>query len=275
MKHLVCFSGGKDSTAMLLHMMELKYPIDEVINIDTGMEFPAMYAHIAQIRKIVEEAGIKFTVIKAEKGFEYYLLKHPYTSRDGIARTGYGWTRGRFRWCTSFLKVAPMRKHCKKYYQGERIIHYVGIAADEQYRLERQSNKYHIHPLAEWGWTEKDALEYCYSKGFYFGGLYNIFERVSCWCCPLQSLTELKKLYVNFPTLWRRLKALEAKGDVSFRPKESILMLEARFKLEKEREAKGLTTNPHTKEFREALREVYSQVPPHTISDSKINKKED
>lgn len=60
MKHLVSFSGGKDSTAMLLHMMELKYPIDEVINIDTGMEFPAMYAHIAQIRKIVEEAGIKF-----------------------------------------------------------------------------------------------------------------------------------------------------------------------------------------------------------------------
>lgn len=275
MKHLVSFSGGKDSTAMLLHMMELKYPIDEVINIDTGMEFPAMYTHIAQIRKIVEEAGIKFTVIKAEKGFEYYLLKHPYTSRDGIARTGCGWTRVRNRWCTYFLKVAPIRKHCKKYYQGERIIHYVDIAADEQYRLERQSNKYHIHPLVEWGWTEKDALEYCYSKGFYFGGLYNIFERVSCWCCPLQSLTELKKLYVNFPTLWRRLKALEAKGDMSFRPKESILMLEARFKLEKEREAKGLTTNPHTKEFREALREVYSQVPPHTISDSKINKKED
>ncbi len=262
MKYLVSFSGGKDSTAMLLHMLELKYPIDEVINIDTGMEFPAMYAHIAQIRKIVEDAGIKFTVIKAEKDFEYYLLKHPYTSRDGISHTGYGWTRSRNRWCTAFLKVAPMRKHCKKHYQGEKIIHYVGIAADEQYRLERQSNKYHIHPLVEWGWTEKDALEYCYSKGFYFGGLYNIFKRVSCWCCPLQSLEELRKLQANFPDLWEYLKELESKGDMSFRNNESVPMLEGRFNLERERARKGLTINPHTKEFREALKEVYSKYPP-------------
>lgn len=261
MKHLVSFSGGKDSTAMLLHMLELKYPIDEIINIDTGMEFPAMYTHIAQIRKIVEDAGIKFTVIKAEKDFEYYLLKHPYVSRDGTAHTGYGWTRSRNRWCTAFLKVIPMRKYCKKYYQGEKIIHYVGIAADEQYRLERKSNKYHIHPLVEWGWTEKDALEYCYSKGFYFGGLYNIFKRVSCWCCPLQSLEELRKLQMNFPDLWEYLKKLESKGDMSFRTNETVPMLEGRFNLERERERKGLTINPHTKEFREALKEVYSKYP--------------
>lgn len=30
MKYIVSFSGGKDSTAMLLRMLELKYPIDEV-----------------------------------------------------------------------------------------------------------------------------------------------------------------------------------------------------------------------------------------------------
>lgn len=275
MKHIVSFSGGKDSTAMLLRMLELKYPIDEVLNCDTGLEFPAMYEHIAKIRKIVEDAGIKFTTIKADKDYEYYCFEKEYVTKSGIKRKGYGWTRGRCRWCTTWLKTIPIRAYKQQHFQGEKVVYYVGIAADEQYRLKRPTNKRNIHPLVEWGWTEKDALEYCYSKGFYFGGLYNIFKRVSCWCCPLQSLTELKKLYVHFPTLWRRLKALEAKGDMSFRPKESILMLEARFKLEKEREAKGLTTNPHTKEFREALREVYSQVPPHTISDSKINKKED
>lgn len=30
-KHIVCFSGGKDSTAMLLLMVEKNYPIDEII----------------------------------------------------------------------------------------------------------------------------------------------------------------------------------------------------------------------------------------------------
>ena len=47
--HVVSFSGGKDSTAMLLHMPELGMPIDEVVTVDTGMEFPAMYRHIATI----------------------------------------------------------------------------------------------------------------------------------------------------------------------------------------------------------------------------------
>ena len=36
--------------------------------------------------------------------------------------------------------------------------------------------------------------------------LYEIFHRVSCWCCPLQSLSELRKLYNHFPELWEQLK---------------------------------------------------------------------
>ena len=36
MKHIVNFSGGKDSTAMLLKMIEKDMPIDEIIFCDTG-----------------------------------------------------------------------------------------------------------------------------------------------------------------------------------------------------------------------------------------------
>ena len=42
----VSYSGGKDSTAMLLHMIELQEQIDEVMFCDTFKEFPAMYKHI-------------------------------------------------------------------------------------------------------------------------------------------------------------------------------------------------------------------------------------
>ena len=38
--HLVSFSGGKDSTALLLRMLELGMKVDEVLNCDTYMEFP-------------------------------------------------------------------------------------------------------------------------------------------------------------------------------------------------------------------------------------------
>ena len=45
-KHIVSFSGGKDSTAMLLKMIEKGMPIDEIIFCDTTAEFPEMYDHI-------------------------------------------------------------------------------------------------------------------------------------------------------------------------------------------------------------------------------------
>ena len=67
--HVVSFSGGKDSTAMLLHMIELGMPIDEVLYCDTWMEFPAMERHIEKIKNFVENVGIKFVTLKNEKSF--------------------------------------------------------------------------------------------------------------------------------------------------------------------------------------------------------------
>lgn len=99
-------------------------------------------------------------------------------------------------------------------------------------------------------------MNYCYERGYDFGGLYKIFKRVSCWCCPLQSFAELRKLYENFPDLWQKLKSWDGKTDMPFRQNYSVEMLEARFNLEADREKLGLTNNPHTKEFRTALKEV-------------------
>ena len=73
------------------------------------------------------------------------------------------------------------------------MVEYIGIAADEPKRV-----KHAYYPLVEWGMTEKDCLDYCYAHGFDWGGLYEIFHRVSCWCCPLQPLSELRKLYECF-----------------------------------------------------------------------------
>lgn len=47
--HAVSLSGGKDSTAMLLLMIERGMPIDMVLSADTGMEFPEMYEHLAKL----------------------------------------------------------------------------------------------------------------------------------------------------------------------------------------------------------------------------------
>ena len=73
MKNIVQFSGGKDSTAMLLMMLEKGMPVDEIIFCDTGKEFPEMYEHI---RKVEEYTGRPITRLKAPKSFDYYFCQH-------------------------------------------------------------------------------------------------------------------------------------------------------------------------------------------------------
>ena len=66
MKHIVKFSGGKDSTAMLLLMLERGLPVDEIIFCDTGLEYPELYKHIAEVERYT---GRKITVLQPPHTF--------------------------------------------------------------------------------------------------------------------------------------------------------------------------------------------------------------
>ena len=160
---VVSFSGGKDSTAMLLHMMEIGEHIDEVINVDTGMEFPAMYEHIDRVRQQVEDAGIKYTTLRNELDFEYIMLRKEIKSGKFGTHYGYGWPTPVIRWCTRHMKLDLLKKHLDGLKEDYEVIQCIGLACDEFKRLERPGNqqKGHRHPLVEWGWSEADCLEYC------------------------------------------------------------------------------------------------------------------
>ena len=121
---------------------------------------------------------------------------------------------------------------------------------------QRESNKKHEHPLVDWNWVESDALKYCYEKGYDWEGLYEIFDRVSCWCCPLQSLEDLKGLWKNFPKLWEELKEMDKATWRPIRADYSVEELELRFKFEEKRTNQGLNNNPHTKDFRTYWKET-------------------
>ena len=69
--HIVSFSGGKDSTAMLLKMIENNMNIDEIIVCDTTAEFPEMYKHIEKVEKYINR---KITILKKNFNFEYYMF---------------------------------------------------------------------------------------------------------------------------------------------------------------------------------------------------------
>ena len=139
------------------------------------------------------------------------------------------------RWCTGQLKTHLIKKEANRLKLTCQAQHYVGIAADESRRC-----KTDIYPLVEHGITERDALRMCYDRGFDFGGLYELYNRASCWCCPLQRIGELRSLRMHHPDLWKRLLELDARalaqfGDTPlgrFRPNYSVAQLDERFKKE-------------------------------------------
>lgn len=96
-------------------------------------------------------------------------------------------------------------------------IDYVGIAADEMHRFEKEKRPNRVLPLRDWGITEADALQYCYTKGFVWHEdgvrLYELLDRVSCWCCGNKNLKELKNMYLYLPWYWKKLKELQLNTD--------------------------------------------------------------
>lgn len=261
--HIVNFSGGKDSTYMLLQMIQRGMPIDAVLNADTGMEFPAMYDHINQVEAhLLRERGLPIIRLKPKRTFEE-LMFHAIRNGKG---PGYGWPGASVRWCTGQLKVHLIQEFTRTLQNP--VLYYIAFAADEAYRLDRSGGRHPSkrYPLIDWNVTGAQALAGCYEAGFTWGGLYNQFRRVSCWCCPLQSLEELRTLKVCYPELWSDLRRLDDQAIAQFgwdnaygrfRPHESVRMLDVRFAFEQEWLLRHKTIR--TKQFYTALRTRYAE----------------
>lgn len=202
---IVNFSGGKDSTAMLHLLLEHGEHVDEVIYFDGGWEFPQMADHV----KLVEEkTGIQITRLTPEKGsFDWYATEHVHNSRGGDTLKGYGFPGSLSRWCTR-LKMQALTKHLK----GRNVIQCIGFAVGEERRLIKGWNKVYTSerfrfPLIEdFNFDEKECLFYCYKLGYDWGGLYQYFDRVSCFCCPLMGVADSLMMKRHYPDLWQAIK---------------------------------------------------------------------
>lgn len=228
MRSMVQFSGGKDSTAMLLLMIEKGMDIDEVVFFDTGWEFESVYRNIHEHEQMLKRLGIKFTILKSEKSFDYLAFEKEVHKRDGTIQQGYSWCGGLCRWGTT-EKLKALERYCK----GE--IEYVGLAYDEQKRILKERKGVKVFPLDEWEMAEADALQHCYESGVQYNEsgyrLYDLLDRASCYCCGNKNLKELRNIYQNLPEYWERLKAMQQRTPRLYR-KIGIDALEHRFEEE-------------------------------------------
>ena len=213
---------------MVLRLLAEHWPLDEIIFCDTGMEFPQMYEHLDRLKRYI---GRPITRLKAPDPFEYHLYEYtPQRKNPALTdKRGRSWPGPKNRWCTGILKTRVIERYLRDRYGQDELVRYIGIAADEPKRLKDKQ-----YPLVEWGMTEADCLQYCRKRGFDWDGLYDIFKRVSCWCCPLQSLEELRKLRRHFPNLWEKLQYMDEHTWRQYRKDYSVHQLEQRFRLEEE-----------------------------------------
>lgn len=209
--YVASLSGGKDSLAMVLRLMQEKRPITHVVFFDTGMEYQAVYNNIERIKPIVQAYGAEFVWLRPKVNFLMKMLIRPVQSKSGGIHYGYDWCGGACRWQTS-EKISAIKKFIQSI--GESV-QYVGIAADEPKRIKNEDGK--TYPLVEWGMTEKDCLQYCYFNGWDWKesgiDLYSILDRVSCWCCANKNNKELQNIYKYLPDYWEMLKGMQSRID--------------------------------------------------------------
>lgn len=208
--YMASVSWGKDSLAMLLELMRGGEPLDEVVFFDTGMEFRGIYDVRDKMLPLLDKHLIKYTELRPKNPMWWSMLCRPVKSRatGKVHKHGYGWCGGPCRWGTT-----EKQRALDRYAEEHDAMVYVGIAADETARLEKEVKPYKLHPLAEWGITEAECLARCYEFGVEWEEsgvrLYDVLDRVSCWCCRNKNQRELKATHDHLPDYWERLVALE------------------------------------------------------------------
>lgn len=228
--NIVSLSGGKDSTAMLHVMLERGENVHSAVFFDTGWEFPEMYTHLDLIE---QKTGIKIIRLKPNKSFNDWMFNQLVIARKGIFKgklkyVGNGWPSMSRRWCTR-IKVDAIRT-----YQNTVKDHVacVGYAVDEVGRERKPLIRY---PLDEFHMTEADCLNHCKDLGYHWGGLYEIFDRVSCFCCPLQGKSGLKKLREHRPELYEQTylwDLMQPRHNPGFIGYESVQQIEEQWLIE-------------------------------------------
>lgn len=218
--NLVSFSGGKDSTVVLQHVLAAiegetgKKML--IVNSDTLMEIPFFQSYVertkCRLTDYIKKSGINAEVVtvhpKAKDSFWVSVLGKGYPA----AHMG-------FRWCTGKLKIDPISKFTRQAVNGHTYSVFVGVrSAESALRAKIYKKKdykpNHYAPILDW--TAHDVWEYLMTETCPWGDhreLINVYKyssdecvygeaqgvcvgnaRYGCWPCPLQKVTQLNMI---------------------------------------------------------------------------------
>lgn len=200
----VSYSGGKDSSAMLLMLLEKGYPVTSVDFMDVGYEYPEVYEYVDKIESFVKEnygKTINRLKLKDEWQFEpWFYGKYKTGLNEGHMR---GFPRVLGRCYLSRQKGRTLDRYDRSSYR------YIGIGWNEKHR--ESTEPLLLYPLIEWQVTEDECIDYLAEKNL-LPGHKRYYRRSGCWWCPKQSVKSSISLYIRHPELWEKLKQYEVES---------------------------------------------------------------
>ncbi len=190
--HIVCLSGGKDSTAMALKLKEVE-PRDYIyICTPTGDELPEMVDHWKRLEDKLQAPLLKLH--DPNYPTIYALIDHFQMLPNFRAR-----------WCTRILKIETAQAFYK---ENSPAIAYVGLRYDEP---DRRGNKLfddditQDFPLRRWKWGLNQVWQYLDKQKI------QIPQRTDCAMCFYQRIGEWWNLWKCHPLIFNKIELIEKK----------------------------------------------------------------
>lgn len=185
----VSFSGGKDSLATLLLLLESGLR-PRLMFVDTGLELDETIRHVNEVAR---KHGLELLQCSASDEFWTRLSVFGPPGRD-------------FRWCCKVCKLGPATKLIEDNFP-DGVLSFIG---QRRYESEQRSNRGNVwnnpwvpnqvgaSPIQDW--TALHVWLYIFRKGESYNRYYEEgLERIGCFLCPASSLDELAIIEKTYP----------------------------------------------------------------------------
>lgn len=200
---VICYSGGKDSTALWLWAQREKIEPRRIIYCDTGWEHPATLAYIDEMERRMGEPIVR---LRGKETFEERVVR-----LRGFPSSGK-------RWCTDELKRQPTRRYLDQLREetGDEVQVLVGVRADESrkratYAEREMDDEYDCEqwrPLL--AWTVEDVIAEHRRAHVPMNPLYHLgADRVGCWPCVNAGKQEIRLVADIDPERIDRIREME------------------------------------------------------------------
>lgn len=203
------FSGGKDSSVLILLAKEINASNVELIYMISRLELPGTIDFVKEQAKRFDLPLHTIDPVKDYMGdFSYWVRRFDY------------FPSFRYAYCSSRLKLRPARRYLRKIYGRKHVYKVNGVRRSESSRRKKiYATKPYIYPDYEASghflvepirnWTGEDVTDYLNKNNFGVQKLYEEFGVSGCAYCPFYQPEIYQRILVVYPNIYDKIIEVE------------------------------------------------------------------